>query len=87
MNITDIDDKIIKRARQNYLYKKYMVENHGLNSILDDTTEVMSNFENVVKASSTDKKCMLENMLYKITRAIEDLQKAVKEKEKKIVEF
>lgn len=88
MNITDIDDKIIKRARQNYLYEKYMVENHGLNSILDDTTEVMSNFENVVKTSSTDKKCMLENMLYKITRAIEDLQKAVKEKDKKkIAEF
>jgi len=89
MNITDIDDKIIKRARQNYLYEKYIEENHGLNNILDDAREVMSNFENVVRTtSSTDKKCMLEKMLYKITRAIEDLQKAVKDKdEKKIAEF
>nr|CAH7726848.1 unnamed protein product [Callosobruchus chinensis] len=27
MNITDIDDKIIKRARQNHLYEKYVNEN------------------------------------------------------------
>lgn len=84
MNITDIDDKIIKRARQNYLYEKYMKENHNLNSILDDTKEVMSNFENIVRTtSSADKKCMLENMLHKITTVIEDLQKAIKEKDKK----
>jgi len=89
MNITDIDDKIIKRARQNYLYEKYIEENHGLNNILDDAREVMSNFENIVRTtSSADKKCMLEKMLCKITKAIEDLQKAVKEKdEKKIAEF
>ncbi|KAL6256918.1 hypothetical protein P5V15_011853 [Pogonomyrmex californicus] len=89
MNITDIDDKIIKRARQNYLYEKYIEENHGLNNILDDVRKVMSNFENIVKTtSSDDKKCMLEKMLHKVTEAIEDLQKAVKEKdEKKIAEF
>ncbi|XP_012061744.1 PREDICTED: cysteine--tRNA ligase, cytoplasmic [Atta cephalotes] len=89
MNITDIDDKIIKRARQHYLYEKYVEENHSLNSILDDVKEVMFNFENVVRTtSSADKKCMLEQMLYKITRAIEDLQKAVKEKdERKIAKF
>ncbi|XP_071573548.1 cysteine--tRNA ligase, cytoplasmic-like [Temnothorax nylanderi] len=88
MNITDIDDKIIKRARQNYLYEKYMEENHSLNGILDDIREVMTNFENVVKTTNcADKKCMLEKMLDRITKAIEDLQKAVKEKdEKKIAE-
>ncbi|KYN07250.1 PREDICTED: cysteine--tRNA ligase, cytoplasmic [Cyphomyrmex costatus] len=89
MNITDIDDKIIKRARQNYLYEKYVEENHSLNRILDDIKEVMSNFENVIRTTNnTDKKCMLEQMLYKITNAIEDLQKAVKEKdEKEIANF
>ncbi|XP_071636583.1 cysteine--tRNA ligase, cytoplasmic-like isoform X2 [Temnothorax longispinosus] len=88
MNITDIDDKIIKRARQNYLYEKYMEENHSLNGILDDIREVMTNFENVVKTTNcADKKCMLEKMFNRITKAIEDLQKAVKEKdEKKILE-
>lgn len=89
MNITDIDDKIIKKARQNYLYEKYVEENHGLNNILDDVREVMSNFENIVRTTnSADKKCMLEKMLHRITKAIENLQKAVKEKdEKKIAEF
>lgn len=88
MNITDIDDKIIKRARQNYLYEKYLEENHNLNSILDDIKAVISNLENIVKTtSSVDKKCMLEKMLHKITRTIEDLQKAIKEKdERKIAE-
>lgn len=88
MNITDIDDKIIKRARQNYLYEKYLEENHDLNSILDDIKEVMSNLENIVRTtSSVDKKCMLEKMLHKITRTIEDLQRAIKEKdERKIAE-
>ncbi|XP_071639378.1 cysteine--tRNA ligase, cytoplasmic-like [Temnothorax longispinosus] len=87
MNITDIDDKIIKRARQNYLYEKYVEENHSLNGILDDISEVMTNFENVVKTTNcADKKCMLE-MLHRIKKAYEDLQKAVKEKdEKKIAE-
>lgn len=89
MNITDIDDKIIKRARQNYLYEKYVEEDHSLNNILDDVRKVMSNFENIIRTTSiADKKCMLENMLHRITKAIEDLQKAVEEKdEKKIAEF
>ncbi|XP_072748832.1 cysteine--tRNA ligase, cytoplasmic [Anoplolepis gracilipes] len=89
MNITDIDDKIIKRARQNYLYEKYVEENHSLNSILNDTKEVISTFENTVKTTTDpDKKCMMEKMLWKITKAIEDLEKAVIGKnEKKIAEF
>lgn len=88
MNITDIDDKIIKRARQNYLYEKYLEENHNLNSILDDIREVISNFENIVRTTnSADKKCMLEKMLHKITKSIEDLQEAIKGKnEKEIAE-
>lgn len=86
MNITDIDDKIIKRARQNYLYEQYVKENHNLNSILDDVKEVMFTLENTVKtATDPDKKCMLEKMLCKITKAIETLEKAVVKKDEKIV--
>ncbi|EFN87140.1 Cysteinyl-tRNA synthetase, cytoplasmic [Harpegnathos saltator] len=82
MNITDIDDKIIKRARQNYLYEKYVEENHNLNTILDDAKQVMSNFENTVHTiTDLDKKCMLENMLSKLTKVIENLEKAVREKD------
>ncbi|XP_070154521.1 cysteine--tRNA ligase, cytoplasmic [Polyergus mexicanus] len=89
MNITDIDDKIIKRARQNYLYERYVEKDHDLHSILNDTREVMSTFENTVRTTTDpDKKCMMEKMLCKITKAIEDLEKAVIGKnEKEIIEF
>lgn len=89
MNITDIDDKIIKRARQNYLYEKYVEENHSLNSVLDDTREVISTFENTARTTTDpDKKCMIEKMLCKITKAIENLEKAVVGKnEEEIAEF
>lgn len=89
MNITDIDDKIIKRARQNYLYERYIEKDHDLDTILNDTREVMSTFENTVKTTTDpDIKCMMEKMLCKITKAIEDLEKAVIGKnEKEIIEF
>lgn len=41
MNITDIDDKIIKRARQNYLFEKYVAENYSLEKHLEDANEVI----------------------------------------------
>lgn len=89
MNITDIDDKIIKRARQNYLYDKYVEENRTLDEILDDAKSVMSTFEHTVKTTDDpDKKCMLQKMLANVERAIVKLEDAVKLKdEKKIKEF
>ncbi|XP_012216089.1 cysteine--tRNA ligase, cytoplasmic [Linepithema humile] len=89
MNITDVDDKIIKRARQNYLCEKYVGENHSLDNIVDDVKEVMLTFENTVKTTTDpDIKCMLEKILYKMTEAIENLAKAIIDKDKnKIAEF
>lgn len=79
MNITDIDDKIIKRARQNHLYEEYVKENHNLDRVLDDAKKVMSTFEDTVRSTlDQDKKCMMEKMLSKVTTAVEDLEKAVK---------
>lgn len=40
LNITDIDDKIIKRARQNYLFEQYVAKNHSLETLLDDARQV-----------------------------------------------
>ncbi|KZC10167.1 PREDICTED: cysteine--tRNA ligase, cytoplasmic [Dufourea novaeangliae] len=89
MNITDIDDKIIKRARQNYLYQQYIEEAHTLDEILDDAKSVMHMFEGTVKTTNDpDKKCMLQKMLCNVEKAIEDLENAVKLKdENKIKEF
>lgn len=66
MNITDIDDKIIKRARQNHLYEKYTKENKTLNVIIDDATAVINYYENVVKnTGDPDKKNAMQKMLDK----------------------
>lgn len=79
MNITDIDDKIIRRARQNYLYEKYIEETHTLDEILDDAKSVMCTFEETVKTTNDpDKKSMLQKMLYSVEKTIENLENAVK---------
>ncbi len=41
MNITDVDDKIIRRARQNHLYEKYLEENPPLEKVLEDANNVL----------------------------------------------
>lgn len=41
MNITDIDDKIITRARQNYLFEQYVLEKHPLPKVISDAKEVI----------------------------------------------
>ncbi|OXU20446.1 hypothetical protein TSAR_012516 [Trichomalopsis sarcophagae] len=79
MNITDIDDKIIKRARQNHLYENYLAENHTLDQILSDAKSVMQTFENTVKSTTDpDKRTMYEKMLIRVKESIEKLEVAVK---------
>lgn len=64
MNITDIDDKIIRRARQNHLYDNYVSQSKNLEEILNDVQVVMNLFEeNVKKTTDPDKSTMLKNML------------------------
>lgn len=41
MNITDIDDKIIIRARQNYLVEQYIAKEPTLSDLLKDATEAL----------------------------------------------
>lgn len=66
MNITDIDDKIIKRARQNHLYEKYIKEPRNLNDTIDDATAVVNYYENVVRNTvDPDKKNAMQKMLDK----------------------
>ncbi|XP_055390325.1 cysteine--tRNA ligase, cytoplasmic [Condylostylus longicornis] len=79
MNITDIDDKIIKRARQNYLYEKYIEEVNSLEQILQDQKHILDKFNATVeKNTDPDKKIMFDKMLEKMTNAVDRLMKAVK---------
>lgn len=64
MNITDIDDKIIKRARQNYLYERYANSSVSLEQILSDHKEVLDQLNDVIaKNTDPDKKTLLARML------------------------
>lgn len=66
MNITDIDDKIIRRARQNHLFDEYVLETKSLEEIIEDAKKVMELFENNAKnTTDPDKKIMLTRMLTK----------------------
>lgn len=103
MNITDIDDKIIKRARQNYLYDEYLKQGHSLDKILDDSAKVLEvsnlnkvyidviliiwqQFASSIKGTDDqDKKTMMEGMLAKVSKAVENLEKAVKDKNGELI--
>ena len=79
MNITDIDDKIIKRARQNYLYEKYVAENHSLDEVVEDAKSMLFSIENTIRSTNdNDKKFMFEKMLSRVQSSIAILEKAVK---------
>uniref|UniRef100_A0A1I8PRH7 Cysteine--tRNA ligase, cytoplasmic n=1 Tax=Stomoxys calcitrans TaxID=35570 RepID=A0A1I8PRH7_STOCA len=80
MNITDIDDKIIKRARQNYLFECYKqkVTQASLEQLLEDQRSVLSQFQNTcAKNTDPDKKIMLDKLFDRMNNAVELLTKAV----------
>lgn len=81
MNITDIDDKIIKRARQQHLYENYLAESkaRSLEQLLGDQNEVMETFNETVRTNTdADKKIMLDKLLVRLVSAVDTLTEAVK---------
>lgn len=64
MNITDIDDKIIKRARQHYLYDSYVASSTNVEQIVSDYKEVLDQLNAVIeKNTDPDKKILLARTL------------------------
>ena len=79
MNITDLDDKIIKRARQNYLYEGYLKDNHPLDKILADCNLVITHFAEVVqKTEDPDKRNMQQKLFDKLKAALANIEAAWK---------
>ncbi|XP_014742802.1 PREDICTED: cysteine--tRNA ligase, cytoplasmic isoform X2 [Sturnus vulgaris] len=81
MNITDIDDKIIKRARQNYLFERYRENKSTPDQLLEDVRTASEPFS--VKLNETtdpDKKQMLERIQNAVKSAFDPLQEAVQAK-------
>jgi cysteinyl-tRNA synthetase len=80
MNITDIDDKIIKRARQNHLYEQYRNEGHGLAKVLSDCNSVILNFKEVLEnTTDPDKRSMQQRLFEKLSSAVQNVAEKVKE--------
>ncbi|XP_036390678.1 cysteine--tRNA ligase, cytoplasmic-like [Megalops cyprinoides] len=78
MNITDIDDKIIKRARQNYLLEQYKEKKPGPSQILLDVLTARMPFQaKLAETTDPDKKQMMERLDVAVTMAVGPLQAAV----------
>ncbi|KAJ3592998.1 hypothetical protein NHX12_005336 [Muraenolepis orangiensis] len=81
MNITDIDDKIIKRARQNYLLEQYKEKKPEASQILQDVLSARGPFqETLVETTDPDKKQMLERLDAAVSAVLGPLQAAVDSK-------
>lgn len=78
MNITDIDDKIIRRARQNFLFDEYNKKNLPLEQFVDDVTVSMTSFrEKAAENKDPDKQIMLDKIIANVTEAVDILTKAI----------
>ena len=78
MNITDIDDKIIKRARQNHLYEEYLSKNPPLETVLDDCNAVMEDFAQVVeKTENVDKRAMQEKLFNTMNISVKNVKEVI----------
>ncbi|KAK7912652.1 hypothetical protein WMY93_012863 [Mugilogobius chulae] len=81
MNITDIDDKIIKRARQNYLLEQYRDKQPSAAQILQDVLSARGPFlSSLASTTDPDKKQMMERLNAAVTAALQPLQSAVTNK-------
>lgn len=81
MNITDIDDKIIKRARQNHLWDNYIAENRPWNTIIADNVKAMEPFKTKMeKEEDNDKLAMYQRMKVNIEAAITNMEALVNNK-------
>nr|XP_057933616.1 cysteine--tRNA ligase, cytoplasmic isoform X2 [Doryrhamphus excisus] len=81
MNITDIDDKIIKRARQNYLLDQYKEKQPKAAQILQDVLTARVPFRaRLTSTTDPDKKQMLEKLDVAISAALQPLQAAMDSK-------
>nr|CAG4639005.1 EOG090X02DZ [Daphnia magna] len=79
MNITDIDDKIIKRARQNYLYQKYAAEMSDLDTLQTDVKDSIDHLsKQMAVTTDPDKKVMQEKALVKVTAALNKLTETIR---------
>ncbi|XP_071954766.1 cysteine--tRNA ligase, cytoplasmic-like [Antedon mediterranea] len=70
MNITDIDDKIIKRARTTYLFEDYVTKATDTAQVLKDVDEALLKFKDKFeKETNADKKVMQEKIIKQVEKS------------------
>ncbi|GAB1604321.1 cysteine--tRNA ligase, cytoplasmic [Argonauta hians] len=85
MNVTDVDDKIIKRARQNYLLQQYRTDNSGNSAtVISDTKAALEVYSAKAEAEKdSDKKTMMSKIIKDVTAALQSNESATDEGEEK----
>ncbi|XP_055987995.1 cysteine--tRNA ligase, cytoplasmic isoform X2 [Sorex fumeus] len=78
MNITDIDDKIIRRARQNHLFEQYREKQPPAPQLLADVHAALQPFSAKLRdTTDPDKRQMLERLQQAVALATEALEHAL----------
>lgn len=67
MNITDIDDKIIKRARQLHLFEEYVKVITDKNIVLKDIQLALDDLKKDIVQMDPEKKAMTSKAIEKLT--------------------
>lgn len=81
MNITDIDDKIIRRARQNFLFDEYVNKNVSLEQFINDVNVSMEIFrQKKAENKDPDKAIMMDRIVAGVEEAESSLRNAVESK-------
>ncbi|XP_037012239.2 cysteine--tRNA ligase, cytoplasmic [Artibeus jamaicensis] len=78
MNITDVDDKIIRRARQNHLFERYREGQPSAAQLLEDVRTALQPFSaRLSETTDPDKRQMLERTLQAVRLAAGPLERAL----------
>lgn len=70
MNITDIDDKIIKRARQIHLFDEYLKTVTDKKTIKNDILLTLNDLKKNIEQMDDDKKAMTLKAIEKLATAL-----------------
>uniref|UniRef100_A0A8C5QV53 Cysteine--tRNA ligase, cytoplasmic n=1 Tax=Leptobrachium leishanense TaxID=445787 RepID=A0A8C5QV53_9ANUR len=80
MNITDIDDKIIKRARQNHLFQQYKETHPNASTLLHDVNTALKPFlQKLNETKDPDKKQMLDKIAKAVSEAVKRLEESIRQ--------
>lgn len=73
MNITDIDDKIIKRARQLHLFEEYVKTATDIKVVQKDILLALDDLKKDVEQTDPDKKVMILKAIEKLSLASQSI--------------